>query len=357
MVNVKNIYLFFGEDDFSLKRKIELWKAEFAKKYSPQAVVFFDAAEFSELDLISKLTAELAPSLFSAKKLLIVRDGLPKKTEPARLASESVAGRQEKLAEFLLKLPQITPKDFFIVFWQTSKMDGRVKFFKQFVSLVNVTEFNLPHGQALNTWIKATSQTLDVRITDEAVDLLAQYLGRDLFEEKKFGGKVVDRKEAYNLWQVYSELSKLASSTTDPISPDLVKSLVKPKLPDSVFNLSDNLALHNQEAAFQSLENYLETATGDEKSAFIKITGLLAEQFRSLLLINLLQAKQLTNAQIAEKLGWSSGRVFILTKHSKNFSKASLIKLLGQLLVVDQKIKSTDANPRLLLDMFIQHQF
>ena len=153
-------------------------------------------------------------------------------------------------------------------------MDGRVKFFKQFVSLVNVTEFNLPHGQALNTWIKATSQTLDVRITDEAVDLLAQYLGRDLFEEKKFGGKVVDRKEAYNLWQVYSELSKLASSTTDPISPDLVKSLVKPKLPDSVFNLSDNLALHNQEAAFQSLENYLETAEPVGSSFLVEAEGL-----------------------------------------------------------------------------------
>ena len=38
-----NLFLFYGEDDFSLKRKLDHWKVEFAKKYSPQAVIFLDA--------------------------------------------------------------------------------------------------------------------------------------------------------------------------------------------------------------------------------------------------------------------------------------------------------------------------
>ena len=82
-----NVYLFYGEDDFSLRRKIDQWKTEFAKKYSVAAVVFFDAADLSDAELIKKMETELAPSLFSSKKLLIIRDGLPKKSDQERLAA------------------------------------------------------------------------------------------------------------------------------------------------------------------------------------------------------------------------------------------------------------------------------
>src|SRR4026207_1809120 len=88
-----NIFLFYGEDDFSLKRKIDRWKEEFAKKYSRESISVFDAENLSEDDVIKNLQSQLAPSLFTQKKLIIARDVLPKKSE------------QEKLCEFLLQLP------------------------------------------------------------------------------------------------------------------------------------------------------------------------------------------------------------------------------------------------------------
>src|SRR5262245_41480147 len=108
---MSNIYLFYGEDDFSLRRKIDKWKEEFAKKYSALAISFFDGAELSEFALIQRLQEQLAPSLFSTKRLIIIRDGLPKKAD------------QESLIEFLLELPGKAPKDFFVVFWQTARPD------------------------------------------------------------------------------------------------------------------------------------------------------------------------------------------------------------------------------------------
>lgn len=336
-----NVYLFYGEDDFSLRRKIDHWKQEFAKKYTAQAVTFFDGAQLGEADLIKELEIQLAPSLFSTKKLIIIRDGLPTKAT------------QTALAEFVLKLPGSVSPDFFIVFWQSQKLDGRLGFTKKFLaSGITVNEFVLPHGAGLNQWIKSAVLSLNVTITDQAADLLAVFLGRDLFEEKKIGGRVIERKEAFDLWQVYSELSKLSAASSN-IDPKLVQALVKPRVPDSVFDLSDNLASGNTKLAFQSLQNYLETATGDEKTAFIKVIGLLAEQFRSLLLVSILQAQNLDNSAIAEKLGWSSGRIFILSKHAKNFSQPTLTRLLGQLLAIDLKLKTSDANPRLLVDLFI----
>jgi len=345
-----NLFLFYGEDDFSLKRKLDHWKVEFAKKYSPQAVIFLDASELSETQLIQTLQQELTPSLFASKKLLIIRDALPKKAEPAY--AEASAGRQEKLCERLLDLPNTAPKDYFIVFWQTTKPDGRLKFTKQFKTLVNVTEFELPHGLLLNQWIQAMSKTLGVAITDRAADRLAQFLGRDLFEEKRVGGRVVDRKEAFDLWQVYSELLKLASNT-DNIDIEQVNQLVQPKTSDSVFALTDQMIAKNQKGTFEALENFLATSTTEEKTTFIKIIGLLSDQLRSLLVVGLLQKQSLSNDQIADKLGWSSGRVFITAKNLRAVSIPKLKSLLFELLTIDYRIKSSDANVKLDLDLFL----
>lgn len=336
----KNIYLFYGEDDFSLRRKIDLWKAEFAKKFGVAGVIFFDARDWPDQETANKLQDELSPSLFASKKLIIVRDSLPKKAE------------EKDLAEFFLGLPSILPKDYFLIFWETAKPDKRLGFTKKFLALINVNEFELPHAAGLDQWIKAMAKTLEVKISDAAIDKLAQFLGRDLFEEKKFGGKVVEYREAFDLWQVYSELNKLASSGTE-INTAEVEALVKPKIPDSVFALTDQIVAQNRQGAFQALENFLAGGNLDEKSAFVKIIGLLSDQLRSLLVISLLLQQGQTNDAIAEKLGWSTGRVFVTARNSKALNIAKLKDLLNKLLLIDVALKSSDADPKLAIGLFL----
>lgn len=335
-----NIYLFYGEDDFSLRRKIDLWKAEFAKKFGVAGVIFFDAQDWSEKETVNKLQDELSPSLFASKKLIIIRDSLPKKAE------------QKDLAEFFLGLPSILPKDYFLIFWETIKPDKRLGFTKKFLALTNATEFELPHGAGLDQWIKAMAHNLEIKISDAGIEKLAQFLGRDLFEEKKFGGKVVERKEAFDLWQVYSELSKLGSSGVQ-IGALEVETLVKPKIPDSVFALTDQIIAQNRKGAFQALENFLAGRSTDEKSAFVKIIGLLSDQLRSLLVVSLLSQVNFSSEQIAEKLGWSTGRVFITARNSKALNIAKLKQLLNKLLLIDVALKSSDADPKLAIDLFL----
>lgn len=336
----KNIFLFFGEDDFSLRRKIDHWKTEFAKKYSASAITIVQASELPETEIIQNLQTHLSPSLFASKKLIIIRDGLPSKAT------------QTQLGEYLLNMPETAPKDFFVIFWQSHKPDGRLGFTKKFTPLVTVTEFNLPHGLMLNAWISAMAKTMGVNITDQGADHLALSLGRDLYEEKKAGGRVIERKEAFDLWQVYSELLKL-SSLSDRIDVSEVKNLVKPRIPDSVFALTEQVVAKNQKGAFIALENFLANQTVEEKTSMIKIVALLSEQLRSLLLVSILSKQGLDNDQIAEKLGWTSGRVFITARNSRNIAVPKLKQLLGSLQVIDYRIKSSDTNQKLDLDLFL----
>lgn len=334
-------YIFFGGDDFSMRRKIETWKREFAKKFSPDAVVVLERGEKSEQEMIQLLEQALSPSLFSSRKFVVAKDFLPTK------ASE------EKLGEYLAKKFESMPKDYFLVIWMAGKPDRRLSVIKKLVNgKVTITEFDLPHGNMLNAWIKAYAATLDLVLDDKAVDELAKFVGRDFYEEKKAGGKVIERKEMFDLWQVRSELEKLASYTKKA-DVHSVRALVKPKVPENVFALTDELARKNQKESLMILENLLTQPTADEKSATIKIIGLLAEQIRSMLLIKVLQEEGRGQQEIADALGWSSGRVFVTVKNAQQQNTEKLKRMLSMLSEIDLKLKSSDENPKLLLDQFI----
>jgi DNA polymerase III delta subunit len=228
----KNVFIFFGEDDFGLRQKINVWKDEFAKKFSAGGVVAMASDGLSEPDLAKKLGEVLAPSLFSTKKLVIARNFLPSKSS------------QEILINSLNKLLQNIPADYFLVFWQDS-LDRRIGFNKNLAKEINLVEFHLPHGLELNSWIKKQSSILGLNLDNQAIEKLAVLSGRDLFEEKKAGGRVIERKEFFDLWQVHSELQKLAAFSNSPTAKEIGE-LVVPAVSENVFALSDALVSQNK---------------------------------------------------------------------------------------------------------------
>lgn len=330
-----NVYLFHGEDDFSIKRKIDFWKEEFTRKHSGAGIVFFDGEQLAEAELISQLQEAMSPSLFSSKKLIIVKNALPTKAA------------QESLAAALSAIVDKIPADFFLVFWQTIKLDMRLKVVKKFMNLpIQVTEFKLPVGSGLTAWLAGEARGLGVVLEPAALEKLALYLGRDLVEEKK--------SAPYDLWQAENELKKLASFNNHITGAD-VERLIPPRLPENVFALSDSIANKQERQAFIILEQLLASAGSDEKSSIIKIIGLLAEQLRSLVSVGILSDRKKSKDELAQILGWTPGRVFINLKLAKNLDMAKARKLLLLLLQIDKSIKSSDADPKLLINMFI-HQ-
>jgi DNA polymerase-3 subunit delta len=335
----KNVFIFFGEDDFSLRQKINVWKLEFTKKFSASGVVVLSSDGLGESDMAKKLEEVLTPSLFSTKKLIVARNFLPAKAN------------QEILIESLNKLLQNIPADFFLIFWQDS-LDRRLGFIKNIIKTVNLVEFHLPHGLELNSWIKKQSQEMGLNLDNTAIEKLAVLSGRDLFEEKKAGGRVIERREFFDLWQIHTELEKLAAFSQSPTSKE-VGELVTPKVSENVFALSDALVSQNKKQALEVLENLMREENTDEKAMSIKLLGLISEQIRSLLVVSILKSQNMDQNQIASFLGWSPGRVFITLKNSSTQELGKLKKLLAKLLAADAQVKSSDTNPKLLIDLLI----
>lgn len=334
-----NIFLFYGEDDFSIKRKIAHWKQEFAKKYSSSSIVVLDP-EMGQSELIRKLDEVFTPSLFSDKKLIICRNCLPAKAA------------DQELSEVVVKLISNLPRDYFLVLHQ-SKLDRRLTFIKKILSYpMEVTEFKLPHGKQLDNWIANELKKNQAAIDPQALELLSVYLGRDLFEERKIGGRGAEFKQVFDLWLVHNEIEKLVSRTKN-INIDDVKALIKPKLPENIFELSDQIISGHKDQALQVFENIMAANTSDEKSEIIRIVGLLAEQFRSLVTVGSLSATK-NQQEIADLLGWSPGRVFINLKLAKKTKFKKLKEYLANLLSIDKSIKTGEGNPHLLISLFIE---
>lgn len=339
--NKQNFFLFYGPDDYSIRQKIENWKQEFSKKYTNSGIVDMLGTELEENELIGRLEEALSPSLFSQTKLVIAKACLPSKAA------------QEKLIDFWNKTIE-SPTACFVIIWQPTGVDKRLGFTKKLIANKNVkvTEFNLPHGREFTAWLQNKTIQMGSGISPAALEKLAVKLGRDLFEQKKFGGRVVETKEVFDLWTAAAELEKLTSYSKEIKEQD-IDDLVTGKIGDPTFLLADEVLKNQGQKALNMLEVVFRNSSVDEKTTAIKILALLSEQARGLLLVTLLMKKNLTSERIAETLGWSSGRIFMIQKQLQSVSLNKLKPLLGKILSTDQKLKSSDISPKLLMASLI----
>ncbi|HEX5429514.1 MAG TPA: DNA polymerase III subunit delta [Patescibacteria group bacterium] len=328
MPKYPNIFIFFGADAISLRQKVRTWEEEFRKKYTAQGIIRLDSENLSEKELGEQLATACSPSLFSQKKLIIARNFLPSKSS------------QEILIQALEKLLGSIPADYFLIFWQDA-LDRRLSFIKKLAKDANFKEFASIEAPELNTWIKTQAQILGVKIDDPAVEKLAQFCGRDLSE----GGKA-----GFDIWHIYSELEKLGSLGR-PITAADIEQLVVPVVSENAFKLSDAVFSQNKKQILEILERLFAEESGDEKFAGIRLLGLASDSARAKLAVNLLEQQNFSQDQIAQFLGWkNAGRVWMTLK-GPAVTLEILKKLISRLQDADIRLKTSDADPKLLLEL------
>lgn len=325
------LYLLLGPDGFSKKEYIKDLSAE--KKAE---TVYFNDEE--NLPALEDLTQQ---DLFSLPKAFVLKNLLGKFVSP---------GDAEKF---------IASKNY--IFFLEAKLDKRSSENKKLLANKNaiVKQFDLPHGAKLNAWIEQRTKFYNGQISSAAVETLATALGRDEAKETKFGGKVVEVEEVYNLWQADSELQKLlAFANGKEITPAEVKELVVQNGEVDVFDLTNAIADNQKQKAWELLAGFLSGKTGaDEKGAIIQLNALLAEQFRNVAAVQDFLANKKTEAQILELTGWKSGRLFVIKKIAGKFSAKKVLDFLKKLSALDEEIKTSSTPPRVLLDLIISQLF
>lgn len=337
-------YLLHGNDEFSCREQLKKLRRQGDFGYNS------DTYTGGETPLATILaTCDTFP--FLTEQRLVVLEGLPKKRkgddaasssnskEPAeppekpkkskkgKASTESRAGFEKALAEYVAHLPETTV----LILLVDDELPASSPLLKAGQEHGKVVQCTLPKGAALETWISKRAQASGVKITHEAVSLLANFIGNQLR-------------------LLASEVDKLAmyAGRRGVIEADDVRKLSAQVQEARVFDLTDALAQRNRKQALYLLHDLL--ADGEPP---LRLLSTITSQLRSLLLVKELADEGLRAQQIASATGMAP---FVAEKAMRQIGKFKMTELEGayrQLLATDTALKRSRMSPEMALDLLV----
>lgn len=338
------LYLLHGNDEFTCR--------EHLKKLRQQGDFAYNQDRYSGGEVaLAVLLATCNTLPFLTEQRLVILDGLPKKrrgddaasgtaSESAEAPATGTKGRKKKkggtesrasfekgLAEAIPGMPDSTV----LLIIVDEELPASSSLLKAAQEHGHVFQATLPKGAALESWMKKRVQGMDVKISSEAVTLLANFIGNQLR-------------------LLANELDKLAIyvGKGKTIEAEHVRLLSAQVQEARIFDLTDALAQRNSTQALNLLHDLL--ADGQHPLALLPT---ITSQVRSLLLVKELAASGLRAAQIASALG---SPPFVVEKTLRNvgkFSTAQLENTYRRLLDTDAALKRSRLTPEMALDLLV----
>ena len=294
------------------KRKGEEFSAEPVGRASLPALAV--ALEVEKEDTINRVPTDAATK--------------PKKARKGGKSQAEPRGNFEKgLAEYISRLPETTT----LIVLVDEELTASNPLLKAAQEYGQVIQCTLPKGAALESWIRKRAQSRGVKITSEAVSLLANLIGNQLR-------------------LLANELDKLATYVGESavIDVDDVRKLSAQVQEARIFDLTDALAQRNRKQALDLLHDLL--ADGEPP---LKLISTITSQVRSLMLVKELADDGLRVQQIVAATGMAP---FVAEKALRQIGKFSVFQLEGayrQLLATDAALKRSRMTPEMALDLLV----
>jgi DNA polymerase III delta subunit len=306
------IYLLLGSDDFTKKEFLEQLAVGNGKA-KLEVCSFFEPENTVEI-----MQAANDSNLFGGKKLLRIYDFFSRGGD---------VGLLQKIKDSSN-----------IIAFLEAKLDKRKTETKALLAnkSLEVKEFNIPAGPEFKNWVSQRAKQYNLGLSGKALDFFLLRLG--------FGNDVGFGEPAYNLWQADSELQKLKQFAGDKaLAENDIRDLVSENLDENIFKITNAIGDKNRVLSIRYLTDYMDRLAGDEKAKVISLSGLLAEQFRNILIV-----------QGGADSGFASGKLFVYQKLARNFPEQKLLEALKKLEALDQEVKTTSGPAALQMLMIIE---
>jgi DNA polymerase-3 subunit delta len=323
------LYILYGQDDFSLNQAMKEIKAGLGDR----EMVATNTTDLEGQHLtLSELRNKCAAAPFLSSHRLVIVDGLLGRFEVKQSKPRSVKGKSgdglgewEGLASYIKQMPETT-----VLMLVDEEVKGNNPLLKKLSSLAEVRAFPLLRGRDLKAWIRQRVKGEGGDIIPQAVDLLAELIGGDL-------------------WAMDGEIQKLLLYSQErPINEDDVRQLVSHIQEANIFALVDAVAEGRTELAQRILHRLY-----DEGVAPIYILVMITRQFRLIAQARDL-GKGLSRLQIQDRLGLKSSYGL-----DKTLSQAELYDFEGvkrayaKLLEADLAIKTGKYSDKLALELLV----
>lgn len=315
------IYI-YGQDSFRSRQYLRQTIGQFKQKRDPHGynVVVLDGKAESG----GRVLTEMKTTAFLAERRMVV--------------IENVLSSQDK--ELLANLIKMIRDggalaSNILVFYQADSL-GKSEEAKELEKLLRiekyVQEFELLKGIKLSAWIKKQIEEKGGCISNYALDYLSSSVGQDMWSLNLLLDQLVNYKDGKEIQLEDAQL------------------FLGEKIDDNVFNMVGAIVAGDRKQAFRLLQE--QRRLGEDET---KLFGLIVWQLRILLEMRDLYEREdnLSSEQVAKKLGIHP---FVAKKNLylvKRFSLTKLKQLHQQLLGIDLKTKTGQADQSLLIDLFV----
>ncbi len=316
------IYI-YGEDTFRSRQYLQEQVERFKQTRDPQGynVVFLDAQKVET----GKITSEILATPFLAEKRMVIIENILSISDKDFLQELIERVKNNKI-----------PESNIVIFWQGEKL-GKVKEVKDLHGILSKEKYSKEHsllvGAQLTSFITNEIKIRNAHISITALNYLAQNVAGDM-------------------WFLNSLLDQLAAYTKEKeIGLNDVNLFLEEKVDDNVFNMVEAIVSGNKKQAFKLVTEQRRLGEDD-----FKLFGLIVWQFRILLQLSSIfdEQKNISSEDAAKQLGLHP---FVVKKNIfliKKYSKKQLINIYEQLLKVDFRAKTGQADLGLMLDLLIR---
>lgn len=305
------IYLLVSEENFNIQKKLES-----LLKNAPSETEFlrYDLKEVPIERIIETLDTY---NFLTKSKVIVAENAFFLTTEKPKLVVEHDLERLEK---YLL---HPNPENTLIL--TCSKLDERKKLVKTTVAHAKQISCDLNPMQLLKENLEDFEMPMDAR---------TRLLERCLQDPSK----------------VLSEVEKLKLYKYDEkiITKEDVDQVVEKTIDDNIFGLID--AIVRKEKA-KAIEVYHELLLHNEETT--KILILLANRFRLMYQVKVLEKKIYNNDEIARQLGVHRYPVQLAREAGKSFLEKDLLHYLDKLATLDYEMKSGNTYQNIAFEMFL----
>jgi DNA polymerase-3 subunit delta len=322
-------YILYGQDDFSLNQAVEKIKADLGDR----EMVATNTTNLEGQHLtLSELRNKCDAVPFLSSHRLVIVDGLLERFEVKQGRPRAGKGKSgnglggwEGLASYIEQIPETT-----VLVLVDEEVKGHNSLLKKLSPLAEVRTFPLLRGRDLKAWIQQRVKEEGGDITPQAVNLLAELIGGDL-------------------WAMNGEIQKLLLYSQErPIGEDDVRQLVSHVQEANIFALVDAVAEGRTELAQRILHRLY-----DDGVAPTYIMVMITRQFRLIAQAKDLE-RGLSRLQIQDRLGLKSSYSLDKTLgQAKLYDFEGVKRAYDKLLETDSAIKTGKYSDKLALELLV----
>lgn len=315
-MEIKPIYLFYGEEKFLLYKDVAFFRDYFAKE--GVTAEEFDGGKIS-LSAVIASAAEMP--LFGGKRLIIV-DHAPWFAKKVKKGKDGETKEKETLdpeGKELIAYAENPNEDTCLVF-VADNADKRMKTVKAVEAAGKVRKYEPKKSYELPDYVRKCLARQKKKISPQGLDLLLAMTGEDL-------------------GVLAGEMDKLVLyiDNRERIEVDDVERLVSQTAEASSFLLSDAIGLRRREKVKEYAASILERTKPGE---YAMLFGYLVNYFRLLIRVKDLAERRKTEKVIAKELGVHEFRVKKAMEAQKKYTMAELCEAMALMLDCDYKVKS-----------------